>query len=311
MTINPITLLSAVGASFFSTEVFWPYFAGVVFLIVGLAVIFKNEGFRRRGIDKVVAFAPLFTAVPMGVFGADHFVAATSIAKIVPAWMPAHLFWVYFVGAALIAAALSIAVDRYAGLAAALLGAMLFLFVLLIHIPYFAANLKDRFALAIVLRDLGFSAGAMALALAPSGDLQRRGVQKLVAVLRFIIGIVAVIFGVEHFLHPQFVPVIPLRQPLPSWIPMQAALAYITGSVLLLSGVSLIANRKARAAATLLGIAVFVVVIAVYLPLLIAKPFDELNYFADTLLFSGSTLALADALPREQPATRAVAGSPA
>jgi uncharacterized membrane protein len=247
----------------------------------------------------------------MGVFGADHFIAATSIAKIVPAWMPAHLFWVYFVGVALIAAALSIAVDRYADLAAALLGAMLFSFVLLIHIPNFAANLKDRFALAIVLRDLGFSAGAMALAIAPRGDLQRGNVQKLVAVLRVIIGIITIIFGVEHFLHPQFVPVIPLRQPLPSWIPMQAPLAYVTGSILLVSGVSLVANRKARLVATLLGIAVFVVVMVVYLPLLVAKPLDELNYFADTLLFSGSTLALAGALPREEPAAQAVAASPA
>jgi hypothetical protein len=49
----------------------------------------------------------------------------------------------------------------------------------------------------------------------------------------------------------------------------------------------------------------------IYLPLLVAKPFDELNYFADTLLFSGSTLALAGALPREEAATRAVAASPA
>jgi uncharacterized membrane protein len=225
--------------------------------------------------------------------------------------MPAHLFWVYFVGAALIAAALSIAVDRHADLAAALLGAMLFSFVLLIHLPNLAANLKDRFALAIVLRDLSFSAGAMALALAPRGDLQRGGGQKLVPVLRLIIGIVVVTFGVEHFLHPQFVPVIPLRQPLPSWIPMQAALAYVTGSVLLVSGISLIANRHARSAATFLGIAVFVVVMVVYLPLLLAKPFDELNYFADTLLFSGATLALADALPKEEPAARALAASPA
>jgi len=305
------TIFSAVGASFFSAEIFWPYFSGIVLLVLGSAVMFRSEALRRRGIDKVVAFAPLFTAFPMGVFGADHFVAATSIAKIVPAWMPAHLFWVYFVGVALIAAALSIAVDRYADLAAALLGAMLFSFVLLIHIPNFAANLKDRFALAIVLRDLGFSAGAMALALAPRGDLQRGNVQKLVAVLRVIIGVITIIFGVEHFLHPQFVPVIPLRQPLPSWIPMQAPLAYLTGSILIVSGVSLIANRKARLVATLLGIVVFVVVMVVYLPLLVAKPFDELNYFADTLLFSGSTLALAAALPREEPAMRAVAASPA
>ena len=61
-------------------------------------------------------------------------------------------------------------------------------------------------------------------------------------------------------------------------------------------------NKKARLAATYLGIMIFLVVMFVYLPMLAAIPWDignGLNYFADTLMFSGAILLLADALPRE------------
>jgi uncharacterized membrane protein len=252
-------------------------------------------------------------AVPLGVFGTDHFVEHASIARIVPSWMPAHLFWVYFVGVALIAAALSIAANRYVKLSATLLGLMFFLFVLLMHIPTFAAHPRNRFALAYVLRDSFFSAGAIALSRAHHQDLEAGRSNRLVTISRFVIGTVAVVYGVEHFRYPHFVPVLPLEQPLPSWIPMQLVLACVTGSILFITGVGLLVNRKARLAAMVLGVATLVVVIIVYLPLLVARPLDvdALNYFLDTLLFSGGALALAGALPKDERALlSAAAGTP-
>jgi len=94
---------------------------------------------------------------------------------------------------------------------------------------------------------------------------------------------------------------------------MQLVVAYVTGSILFISGVSLLVNRKVRPAATVLGIAALAVVIIVYLPLLVARPLDldVLNYFLDTLLFSGCALALAAALPKgEQALLSAGAGTP-
>jgi len=298
------------GSALLAAKVFWPYVAGVVLLSVGLAVVFVSKGFRKAGIQKTLVLAPVFIAGSIGVFGADHFVDATDIAKIVPPWIPAHLFWVYFVGAAHIAAALSIAVNRYVKLSATLLGLMLFSFVLLIHIPNFAANPGNRFAFALLLRDLSFSAGAIALSRVHREELQASSSHKFAAISRFVMGTVAAVYGVEHFLYPQFVPVVPLKQPLPSWIPMHLVLAYVTGSILVVSGVSLLLNRKARLAGAVLGIAAFAVVILVYLPLLVARPLDleALNYFFDTLLFSGSALAVAGALPKDE---RAVLGAAA
>ena len=124
----------------------------------------------------------------------------------------------------------------------------------------------------------------------------------MLTVLRCTIAIAAVIFGIEHFRHPNFVPVIPLRRELPAWLPGHLALSYTTGVVLIAAGIALIINRKARQVATWLGAFVFAVVLLVYVPILLGGPSDNerLNYVADTLVYSGSTLLLAGAMPRRQ-----------
>jgi uncharacterized membrane protein len=286
---------------------FWPYFAGTVVLLTGLAVVFKAQAkvdaAPARGIDKILASGPLFVAIPMAVFGADHFVAANIVAAMVPSWIPGHLFWTYFVGVALFAAALSLATNRYATLAATLLGTMIFLFVLLIHVPELKASPGDRIIHAVFLRDLSFSAGAFAFAIAHSRVLSSGRLTILMATVRLAIAIPTVYFGVEHFLHPHHVPVVPLAQLLPAWIPAHGFIAYFTGMALIVCGLSMIADWNARLAATWLGTIVFVIVLLVYLPMVLAAPSDignGLNYMVDTLAFSGSVLFLAGALANEQ-----------
>ena len=299
MKLLPLILVQPLGTLLIPSRTFWPYFAGTVILVIGLARIITTPG-RTLKIERTLIFGPLFLAVPMAVFGADHFIAPRFVATLVPSWIPWHLFWVYVVGIALIAAALSIVAKKLSVLAATLLSAMLFSFVLLISGPNLAANLRDRFVLAVLLRDLSFSAGALACAIAQAEQWPRTVRNWLTGLVRYVIALSAVVFGIEHFLHPEFVPVVPLRQPLPSWIPWHLFLAYVTGAILIALGLSMAFNWKARLAATWLGIVVFAIVITVYLPILIANIFDianGLNYFADTLAYCGAALLLAGALP--------------
>jgi len=74
---------------------------------------------QEHGIDKIVPFGRLFFAIPLAVFGSEHFTATAGIARLVPHWIPAHTFWVYLVGLAFLCVALSIAVLVRARLAAA------------------------------------------------------------------------------------------------------------------------------------------------------------------------------------------------
>jgi hypothetical protein len=70
----------------------------------------------------------------------------------------------------------------------------------------------------------------------------------------------------------------------------------MTGAIYVVIAISLLLNKQVRLAATWLGLIILVLVIVIYLPIVIANPADignGLNYLADTLLLSGTALALA------------------
>jgi hypothetical protein len=80
---------------------------------------------------------------------------------------------------------------------------------------------------------------------------------------------------------------------------------YLTGAALLLTGASVLVPRKTRTAAACLGWLLLTLLI-IYLPLMIGAlsnsnievQVEGINYFADTLLFTGVILALAGAARR-------------
>jgi uncharacterized membrane protein len=277
--------------------------AGVLLFIVGLWAA-KDDLARARGLDKFVALSNLSFAIPLAVFGALHLADVTLVIGGVPSYLPWHLFWAYFVGAALLAASLSIATKiqvRWSGL---LLGIMMFLFVLMLDIPAALATPKDRFAWTLALRELSFASGGWLLAANAMRGPHR---SKLISVGRVVIGITAIFYGVEHFLHPAACPGVPLEKLTPAWIPGRFLIGYLTGAILVIAGACILLAKKTRMAATYLGTWIVLLVLFVYGPILIAALLDPstavkiegINYFADTLLFAGTILALASVTPPE------------
>jgi uncharacterized membrane protein len=289
---------------------FWMYFTASLLFIIGLIKIL-GELSQEHGVDKIMPFGRMFFAIPMAVFGSEHFTATASIAALVPRWIPAHTFLVYLVGLAFICAAVSITVLVKARLAAALVGMTFLIFVLVMDLPGTLAHPGNRFFWALALRQLAFSGGAFAFAMSPwsSGPRQpsRAQVTKaLAAIPRFFVGIPSLFYGVEHLLHPKYVPGIPLNKLTPEWIPGRILLSYLVGVILILAGACLLVNMKARLAATILGLTILLTMLWIYLPMLIAAPKDvvALNFFFDTLLFSGAILLLANASDKKTAVAR-------
>lgn len=276
--------------------------AGILLFLVALLAA-KSDIARARGLDKIVVLSNLCFAVPLAVFGAEHLSGARFIMLSVPSYMPWRLFWAYFVGFALLAASLSIATKiqiRWSGL---LFGIMMFLFVAMVHIPRVLADPKDRFAWVIVIREMSFAGGAWILAANAMGG---QGKSTLITVGRVLIGIAALFFGAEHFLHPAGCPGVPLAKLTPEWIPGRLLIGYLTGAILLVAGTGILLAKKTRMAATYLGIWIGLLVLLIYGPILIVQMSDPstavkvegINYFADTLLFAGAILAVAMGTPR-------------
>lgn len=93
---------------------------GASFVLAGRG---SSSNFGRRAIT----VGRLLFALPLIVFAVQHFLYASFIATLIPAWIPLRLFWAYFVGAAFVAAAVSIATKLRGRLGATLLGIMFFI----------------------------------------------------------------------------------------------------------------------------------------------------------------------------------------
>jgi len=282
----------------FSSTALWMSAAGLALLVIGLFAA-RNDIARARGLDRIVALTNLCFAIPLAVFGAEHFSLGRSMLGLVPPYMPLRLSWIYFVGAALIIASLSIATKiqvRWSGL---LFGIMMFLFVAMNHLPG-AIKSGDRIIWTIVIREMSFGGGGLVLAGVALGQLRGKN-NVLITVGRVLIAIAAIFFGVQHFLQPYGVPVVPLAKQMPTWIPARAIIDYLTGAFLIVGGICFLIVRKTRVAATYLGTWILFLVVVYYGPMLIgalANPsaqaqLEGLNYFADTLLFGATILSLA------------------
>ena len=124
---------------------------------------------------------------------------------------------------------------------------------------------------------------------------------------------------IEPILSPGFQskrshPVRAARKGTPAWAEIcellrsnkRSSLALLTFFAKPLAGVCLLVNKKARTAATSLGLTILLTVLWIYQPRLLAAPTDAvaLNFFFDTLLFCGAILLLANSIDKEPTVAR-------
>ncbi len=248
-------------------------------------------------------------ASTMVLFGVDHFLYASFVATIVPPWIPGHLFWTYFVGVALIGAGVSIFFKKNAQFSSALLGIMIFLFVLLIHTRLLADRPGDVFAARAMfgelpgrwincMKDLGLSGAAFIFAGMQSKSWRVLGTDTLLTLGRCIFSLSIASFGILHFLYPIFAPGIPPMYAAVSFcIPGHALWVYLTGTALLAAGLSIAINYQTHLAATLLGAMILLFLVVTWVPVMIADPAVIIagNWLKD-LGLAGGALMLAEAL---------------
>jgi uncharacterized membrane protein len=267
--------------------------AGIAALIAGL-VLLRPRFVAASGADRILVLGPVFAAVALAIFAAEHFLATRDLMGAVPRWLPGALFWTYFVGAALVAAAISFIAWRCVRWSALLLALLFLIFVATIHLPNLAKHTHERLFWTLVVRETAFAGGAMVLA----GSAWTRGSstgRALIVFGRFLVAGTFVFYAIQHFLFPRFVPGVPLGKLTPDWVPAPALLAYVVGATLLAAGIGLMIPRARRTAAASAGTVLSLLTFFFYIPILIteiASPLavEGINYVGDTLLFAATAL---------------------
>jgi hypothetical protein len=282
-----------------SPPVFWPWCSGLLAVLVGVLVA-RRDLTDASGLDKLVVLGPVLCAGALATFGAEHFTLTSFVRDDIPSWIPGRLFLAYFIGAALYATALSVVMRRHVWLSANLFALMLFLFVVLMHVPN-AVRAGDRITWTVALRDLSFGAGALALA---GVEMARRGSEAGAAwrmrTGRLVVATAAIVFGALQILHPLHAPGVPLQKLTPAWIPLPAVFGVAFGMIQMAAGTLMLVPARARRAAIWLGVALLVIVVVVYLPLVAVAADDGArieaeNYVWDTVLMAGAVLLAARA----------------
>jgi hypothetical protein len=142
-------------------------FAGGAFAAAGsyATETVDSKSFLITWLEKLIPFGSIFFSITMIAFGISHFVYVGFVEKLVPAWIPGHIFWTYFAGVALIGSGVSIMFKIKVKEVALLLGIMIFLWFIVLHIP---RAIADPFGnkgneLTSVFQALGFSGIAFVL----------------------------------------------------------------------------------------------------------------------------------------------------
>jgi uncharacterized membrane protein len=266
--------------------------AGVAALLVGL-LLARSRFAAASGAGKVLVLGPVFEAIALAIFAAEHFLSARDLSGLVPRWLPGPLFWTYFVGAALLAAAISFIAWKFVRWSALLLALLFLIIVATIDLPNLPAHVHERLFWTLTVRETAFAGGAMVLA----GSLwSRRGAGiPLIVIGRLIVACVFLFYAVEHFLFPLFVPGVPEEKLTPAWWPAPVLLSYLIGITLLAAGIGLMIRRTRRLAAASAGTVLVLLTVFFYIPIFITEIHSPLavegvNYVGDTLLFAATAL---------------------
>jgi uncharacterized membrane protein len=108
--------------------------SGGAFVIAG-SFSKKNENSLMKFLRKLIPLGAILFSLTIISFGINHFLFAKEASDYIPSWIPNHLFWIYFAGAALLGSGIAILLKIKPRLAAALLGTMIFIWVIILHIP--------------------------------------------------------------------------------------------------------------------------------------------------------------------------------
>src|SRR5438093_11385827 len=133
-----------------------------------LYVWFAGDRDRQRlGLfadDRGVRTARALYGLSLVPFGLAHFMYLDATTVLIPRWLPWHVAWAYFTGAAFIAAGLAVTVGVFARLAAALSTLQLGLFGLIVWTPRVLAGAVNDFQWGEFVVTCALTAGAWVVA---------------------------------------------------------------------------------------------------------------------------------------------------
>ena len=146
------------------------------------------------------------------------------------------------------------------------------------HLPLFIADITDPAELNAMGMALATAGGALIMADSFENNpvLTRPGLRTFAPTPsfgKFLYGIPMVVFGIQHFMYAPFIATL-----IPTWLPGDYFLAYITGLALVAAGISIIFEWMNRWSSLCLGSMITLFIAILHVPAVMANPTDEYQW---------------------------------
>jgi uncharacterized membrane protein len=117
----------------FAVDTWWA--AAEMAVLVGAAWVLYSQSSGLATGEPGLRIARALYGLGLIPFGLAHFIYLDATTVLIPGWLPGHVAWAYFTGAAFIAAGIGMLVGVWARLAAVLSVVMVGLFTLVVWVP--------------------------------------------------------------------------------------------------------------------------------------------------------------------------------
>jgi uncharacterized membrane protein len=159
--------------------------SGGAFIIAGLSADTSLTQPLFTVTEKIIPLGKFFFSITLIAFGIDHFFYTEFVAALVPAWVPDHTFWAYLAGVSLIGSGVAITLKIKRRRIALLTSIMIFLWLIVLHIPRAIAEpyVAKGNEITSVFQALAFSGIALGIVLMPKKNKElKRQPMKAIAI---------------------------------------------------------------------------------------------------------------------------------
>lgn len=103
-------------------------------------------------------------AIPFGLFGINHFLMMDYYTGMLTSFIPLGAYTIILTGIMLIVASISIISKKYVKISTLLLAALLFIFIVTIHIPHLLHDADRTITLIALMKDISLMGGSLMIA---------------------------------------------------------------------------------------------------------------------------------------------------
>lgn len=222
---------------------------------------------------KLTELGPVFYAVAIAGFGLTQLVTGDFLTGLFPvsAALPLRGLWLILSSIVFLIAAIGILFLGRKYLAAALAGALFFVFFLFLHLPKLLGDFYNPVEWTPPFEDLMLGSGAFMIAAylvnAGSGDATWNKPLNIMGTIgQYLFAVGLLVFAVLHIKYNDYIQTL-----MPAWMPGHVFLSYVVIAAFLLSALSFFTGLKLPLASGLLGIMFMLWVLLLHAPRAIGK----------------------------------------